>query len=73
MKKLLLITFIASMTCGCTRVEGTASQTSPTYGDGCGGWISSIEYNNHQYIIWKHGYSGGICHDENCKCKNDTI
>lgn len=32
--------------------------------------IHKIEFEGHSYLIYD-GYSrAGICHDENCKCKN---
>lgn len=33
--------------------------------------IHKIEYEGHSYIIMSGSkYQNGICHDENCKCKN---
>lgn len=33
--------------------------------------IQKIEYEGHSYIIMSHDkYQNGICHDENCKCRN---
>jgi hypothetical protein len=33
------------------------------------GLISKIEYKNHSYIIWS---LGGIVHDPDCKCLENT-
>lgn len=32
--------------------------------------IQHVKYEGHSYLVYNSGYKFGICHDENCKCKN---
>lgn len=32
--------------------------------------IHKINYEGHSYLIYDRYQRGGICHDENCECKN---
>lgn len=54
--------------------KNAQSSDSQTFDDEIG-TISKFEYEGHTYLIRKAGPSlgykgfGGLCHDENCKCK----
>lgn len=37
------------------------------------GEITKFEYEGHTYLMRNAYQKGGICHDENCKCKTDSI
>lgn len=39
------------------------------------GRLHKIDFEGHRYIIMgnPNTYRGGICHDENCYCKTDTV
>lgn len=35
--------------------------------------ISKFNYEGHSYLLYRYGtYSCGVCHDENCKCKQSN-
>lgn len=76
MKKLniLLIALVAIVFGGCD-VKDTATERHKI--DAYIGVIRKFEFEGHTYLIRNNscGYSGygGICHDENCKCKTDSI
>jgi len=63
MNKLMIIVIMATMFCGCND-----NQIKTTKGTNIGS-IEKIEFEGHAYLV-RNGYRrGGICHDENCKCK----
>ena len=68
MKKLniLLIALVAIVLCGCEAKDG---EDYLSYA-GC---ITKFEYEGHTYLLRDAYNRGGICHDENCKCKTDSI
>lgn len=70
--KFLLLIFAINIFCGCTE-----SQTYNPKHIGGVGTIEKFEFEGHTYLIRTSsgGYTGwgGICHDENCKCKTDSI
>lgn len=70
MKKLniLLIALVAIVLGGCTDTT-TEKQNIDYYV----GTIRKFEFEGHTYIIRSNCNQGGICHDENCKCKTDSI
>lgn len=72
MKKLniLLIALVAIILCGCETKDTT---TERHYIDDIVGNIYKVEIEGHTYLIRSYGNKGGICHDENCKCKTDSI
>lgn len=72
MKKLniLLIALVAIVLCGCSSKDTT---TEKHYIDDVVGRIKKFEFEGHTYLIRDFGSRGGICHDENCKCKTDLI
>lgn len=37
------------------------------------GKISRVEIEGHSYLVRHNGHQGGICHDENCPCKTNSI
>ena len=70
MKKLniLLIALVAIVLCGCTD-----KTTEKHRIDDWVGTVIKFEFEGHTYLIRSIGNQGGICHDENCKCKTDSI
>ena len=71
MKKLniLLIALVAIVLGGC-RYDTTTERHRI---DDRVGTIRKFEFEGHTYLIRDGNYRGGICHDENCKCKTDSI
>ena len=65
-----IICFYAAIMCACTGNKNKYDQTD--FGLGVGK-ISKINYEGHTYLIRVDGYKGGMCHDENCACKKDTV
>lgn len=69
--KFIALAFILNVICSC--------EDSKTYNEMsiCGvGRISKFDYEGHTYLIRNkpvNGYIGygGMCHDENCKCKTN--
>lgn len=37
------------------------------------GYIRKIEFEGHTYLVRDNYHTGGICHDENCKCKKMEV
>lgn len=70
---ILLIALVAIVLCGC-RYDTTTEKHRI---DDVVGTINKFEFEGHTYLIRTHGGVslgyGGICHDENCKCKTDSI
>ena len=70
MKKLniLLIALLAIVLGGCTD-----KTTEHHFVDSNVGVIEKFEFEGHTYLIRNGYYRSGLCHDENCKCKSDSI
>lgn len=65
MKKILIL-LATICCCGCSikQLESTPTE-STNEGD-----FRYVEYDGHQYLIWRAGsYRGGICHSPDCPCK----
>ena len=70
MKKLniLLIALLAIVLGGCDDVTTEKHKIDDVVGT-----VSKFEFEGHTYLIRDCSNRGGICHDENCKCKTDSI
>ena len=73
MKKLniLLIAIVAIVLGGCVKDDSYEDNrvTTPHYSY-C---VDKVHFEGHTYLIINTVHRGGICHDENCKCKTDSI
>lgn len=76
-----IINFIAVCICvvccvSCDNKNGIMTATPITTEDILN-HITKVEIEGHTYLLYKDyvGYNGygGMCHDENCHCKTDTI
>jgi hypothetical protein len=68
MKKLFLICLVVISCCGCLSEQNVKSTQ---FIDTNVGYFKHIEYDGHEYIIWRSGYAGGITHSPNCHCQNN--
>ena len=74
MKKQLMFVLLAILFIGCNKSDKV---TRSHYIDDKVGTIYKFEFEGHTYLIRNRladsGGWGGMCHDENCRCKNDSI
>lgn len=63
---ILLIALVAIVLGGCDDVTTETHRFDYQVGT-----ISKFEFEGHTYLIRNIGHQGGICHDENCKCKTE--
>lgn len=67
MKKILICLAVISC-CGClpeNEVEITEMPRTNV------GRMKYIEYDGHEYLVWRSGSAGGICHSPKCPCQNN--
>ncbi len=68
MKKVFLICLAVISCCGClpeNEVDITKMSNTNV------GRMKYIEYDGHEYLIWRYGNAGGICHSPKCPCQNN--
>lgn len=68
MKKILICLVVIISCCGCLpEYEVDITKMSRTNV----GHMKYIEYDGHEYLIWRFGSGGGICHSPKCPCQNN--
>lgn len=78
MKKLLLIVSVLSLVSCVTPTEERIADEERIAAEErlkrllFTNYVHKIDYEGHTYLLLDPSYSGqnGMCHDENCKCKN---
>lgn len=72
MKKLLIFSGLILLLTNCTKTEKVISQEEfdRQQKEKINKRIKKIEFEGHTYLLYSASSSeNGICHDENCKCK----
>lgn len=65
-KRLCILSIICASLAGCDNGEIRSNDGYVI------GFLSKVEFEGHTYIVRSDWHRGGICHDENCKCKKST-
>lgn len=68
MKKLFLILGIIGLLCSCNKrvykdIEGRLVEVVSDNGR-----LRYIEFDDHEYVLFKHHYHGSVCHSPKCSC-----
>jgi hypothetical protein len=66
MKKLALVFGLAVALTSCQSPEVKSSKRLRIEG---GSTLRVVEFEGHEYIVFRSGAAGSLCHSESCPCK----
>ena len=72
LRKLFFIFCVMSCFCSCTEIKREIKRTED---DRCIEVINNIakyiEFDGHEYVFYRQGHRGSICHSPKCPCLKD--
>ena len=69
-KKLLLIAVIGCL-CSCTETKYKRTEDDRYIEVRKNNFAEYIEFDGHEYVHYRHGHRGSICHSPKCPCLKD--
>lgn len=69
-RKLLLIAVVGCF-CSCAETKYKRTEDDRYIEVGENSYAKYIEFDGHEYVYYRHGYKGSMCHSPKCPCLKD--